>query len=259
MSSSLGRYVAPIVTLCLLLVAWYALVQLTGVSPLVFPSPISVSKAILANAGPLLYHTGITLLESVLGFLLGGSAAFVLAASFVLVPRLSLALFPYAIGLKAVPLVALAPLVAVWFGVGLGSKVVLSAVISFFPILVNSVQGMTSVDARALDLLLTMTATPLQVLRRVRIPHALPTIFAGMRVSSTFAVVGAVVAEFVGSKEGIGHVVKAASYYLDSPLLFAGTLFAAAAGLMFFGLIVLVERRVLHWSSELPDGRDLRG
>ena len=202
--------------------------------------------------GYLVTHGSITLFESVLGFLLGGFIAISFAFLFQFFPKTKQAIYPYAILIKAIPLVALAPLVVLWFKAGLLSKIILAAIISFFPILVNSVQGLSSVEPEALDLMATFSASKWKVLTKLRIPNALPSLFAGMKISSSFAVVGAVVAEFIGAQRGIGYVIKSSSYYLETDLTFAAIIVAALTGLFFFGTIVLIERKIVFWqpSSE---------
>jgi len=245
-----GAFV-PVVALLMFLTVWEVSVRVLAVSALILPPPSAVIGRLFGEFGYLLKHAGITMLESVLGFLLGGGAACALAILFQFSRTAERAIYPYAIALKAIPLVALAPLVVVWFGTGLASKVVLAAIISFFPILVNFVHGLRSVEQDALDLMSTFSASSWQILTKVRLPNALPDLFAGMKISSSFAVVGAVVAEFVGSQAGIGFVVKSSSYYLDTDIMFAAIVVAALSGLLFFGLIGILERRLVFWRGAL--------
>ena len=242
-------YVAPLLAFLCFWALWWLSIAIFGINPIILPSPGSVLYVLRTQFLYLSIHAWITLLEAVLGFVLGGSAALLLSTLFTFSPLAERALYPYAIAFKAIPLVALAPLLAVWFGTGVLTKVVMSAIISFFPILVNAAQGFQSVDSDALDLMESMSASRLQIFTKLRFPTALPAIFSGMRVSSTFAVIGAVVAEFVGASQGIGYVVKTASYYVDSALLFASIVFASLTGILFFGVVVLVERRIVFWAK----------
>jgi NitT/TauT family transport system permease protein len=143
--------------------------------------------------------------------------------------------------------VALAPILVVWFDTGLLSKVVMAAIISFFPVLVNTVQGLNSVEPEALDLMTIFAASKWQVLTKLQFPQALPYLFTGLKVSATFAVVGAVVAEFVGSSAGIGYIVKSSSYYLNTELTFAAIVVAAMIGFLFFLMVGLLESMVVFW------------
>lgn len=244
----------PIGALMLLLVVWQTIHVALDISPLILPSPVAVADQLISRADYLGYHALKTLAESLLGFLLGALLAVSLSIPSVLYPQVHAAVYPYAIGLKSIPLVALAPLVVVWCGTGILSKIVLAAIISFFPILVGAIDGMRSVSAASLDMFRAYGASASQIMLHLRIPSAIPQLLAGMKVASTFAVVGAVVAEFTGSQAGIGYVVKSSSYYLETDLTFAAILVAGATGLVFFLAIVLLGRRLLRWQT--VDSRD---
>ena len=245
--SSIRDVLIPVVALAAFLTVWDVTIRMFSVNEMILPSPTQVFLALKSQFAHLVWHGMITLFEAALGFLVGGVAAVVLAVLFQFSKTAERAVYPYAIALKAIPLVALAPLVVVWCGSGLLSKVMLAAVISFFPILVSAAQGMASVETEALDLMATLSASKWQILVRVRFPTALPSLFAGMKISSTFAVVGAVVAEFVGSQSGIGSIVKTSSYYLDTDVSFAAIIVMAIVSLLFFGGICLIERKVIFW------------
>lgn len=243
-----SEVISPTAALLMFSVGWEILTRATDVSPLILPGPTVVIGTLVLNFGHLLTHAAITLAEAGLGFLLGAVVAVALAVAFQFSATAKRSLYPYAIAVKAIPLVALAPIIVVWFGTGASSKVVLAAIISFFPVLVNTVQGLRSVESEALDLMVTFSASKAEVLRKVRFPTALPYIFSGMKISATFAVVGAVVAEFVGSQRGIGYLIKSSSYYLDTSLTFAAIIVAAAAGLAFFGAVAFAEWLLIFWA-----------
>jgi NitT/TauT family transport system permease protein len=237
----------PGFALVIIIVIWEVSVKVFSIDQMILPRPWQVLVALWQNLPRLAWHGGITLLESVLGFFLGSIAAIILAIIFQYSKTVEKAIYPYAIALKAVPLVALAPLVVVWCGSGLMSKLVLAAIISFFPVLVNTARGLVSVESEALDLMNTLSASKWQILVKVRFPTALPSMFDGMKISSTFAVVGAVVAEFVGSGKGIGYIVKTSSYYLDTDICFAAIIMMGLISLLFFGTVCLIERKVIFW------------
>jgi NitT/TauT family transport system permease protein len=245
-------WLAPIFACIIFLVCWQGVVLLFGMSPVVFPGPSKVAFALFNHFGQLLYHAGITLLESVLGFLLGGVVAIGLAVLFVFSRNTERALYPYAIAMKAIPLVALAPIVVAWFGGDLISKVILAAVISFFPILVNAVDGLKNTEPEALDLMKSFSASRWSIFAKLQWPGARPQIFAGLKIASSFSVVGAVVAEFVSAQSGIGFIIKSSSYYLDTDLTFAAIFVAALMGLIFFGVIVWSQSVFVSWRK--PNG-----
>lgn len=248
-----SKHLSPFIVLVLVLVLWQLGVYAFSISELIIPPPFAVAKTLLQRIPYLAYHGLITLTEAVLGLLAGGAIAVGLAVLFEFSRTLERAVFPYAIAIKAIPLVALAPIVVLWFGTELTSKIVLAAIISFFPILVNVTQGLRSVDPEALDLFATFSASRKQVLTKLRIPGALPSLFAGMKISSTFAVVGAVVAEFVGAKGGIGYVVKSSSYYTETALTFAAIIVASCCSLALFSSVAILERWVLFWRLDTAD------
>ena len=243
------NWLAPVIACIVLLAGWQSITQLFGISPLIFPGPSNVASALISHFGQLLYHAGITLLESVCGFLLGGLIAICLAILFVFSKDTERALYPYAIAMKAIPLVALAPIVVAWFGGGLTSKVILAAVISFFPVLVNAIDGLKNVESEALDLMKSFSASRWCIFTKLQWPGALPQIFAGLKIASSFSVVGAVVAEFVNAQAGIGFVIKSSSYYLDTDLTFAAIFIAALMGLLFFAIVVWLQSFFVFWQK----------
>ena len=156
--------------------------------------------------------------------------------------------------LQTIPIVAIAPLLTIWFGFTLVPKVVIAAIICFFPVLVNTSRGLRSISAQALELMSVLSARKISVFWRLRVPSSLPYVFAGLRIASTLAVIGAIVAEFTGADRGIGFVIIQASYRLDTTRLFAGLVLSSAGGIVFFNLIGLLERLTVRWpGARLPE------
>ena len=241
------RILLPVGVTCLLLIVWEAVVRFAGINPVILPAPSRVVAAAIANGAELVRATGVTLLESVLGFILATIGAIVAAIGFVHSRTLKDTFYPYAVALKATPIIAIAPLLVLWAGNGLLSKVIMAALVAFFPVLVSAVQGLTMLDAEVVDLVRSVDATRWTVLWRLRVPASLPYLFPGLRVASTLAVVGAVIGEFTGATMGAGHLITVSSYYLETPLMFAAIASTALVGLGFFGAVALVERRVVFW------------
>jgi NitT/TauT family transport system permease protein len=237
----------PVISFAIAIAIWQSAVSAFHLPKVILPSPLDVLRAGRDDFGDLSRQTSITMLESVLGFVAGGGGAFLLAILFTYSKPVERSIYPYAIALKSTPLIAVAPLLVLWFGNGILSKVVMSAMVAFFPVLVSSVTGLGKVDLAMLDLMKSLSASWLQVLFKVRIPNSLPVVFASLKVASSMSVVGAVIGEFTGSTSGIGHLLTTSSYYLDTPLVFAGVLFITGAGLTFFGLIAYVEKIVVTW------------
>lgn len=241
----------PTVTLIGLLCLWEAADWLFDFNKVVFPAPSEIIAALLENYSLLLQETGITMLEAILGFLLGSVSAYLLAIAFVHSQIIKEAVYPYAIALKSTPLIAIAPLLVLWFGNGILSKVVMSALVAFFPVLVNSVSGLSAMEAEVFDLMQSLSASQWQILTKIRIPYSLGYLFASLKIASSLAVVGAVIGEFTGSTQGIGYLINTSSYYLETPLMFAGIGMISIAGIFFFGLIAYLEKRIVFWQEPL--------
>lgn len=234
--------------LVVFLLVWRAIVFIGGYPPFILPTPEAVFGRFLAAVGDgiLWPHFATTLLEVALGFTVGAAAGlgigYVLARS-AFVERLA---SPYLVAAQAVPILAIAPLLALWFGPGLLSKVVICSLIVFFPVAISTMVGIRSVDPRLLELGRSLRATPRQVLRTLEIPAALPSILGGMRVGVTLAVVGAVVGEWAGAERGLGVLINLARGSLfDIPLMFAALLTLALMGIVLYLAVVLVERRLV--------------
>lgn len=247
---SKNKFFIPLIALIIFLGAWEISTQIWSISPLILPPPSKIGQTLFEKLGFLITQGSITLLESVLGFLLGCVSAVVLATLFLFSKTAEEAIYPYAIALKSIPLIALAPLAILWFGTGLFSKILLAAIISFFPILVNTVDGLRSVEPEALELMSTFSASKVQVFQKLRLPRALSSLFAGMKISCTFSVVGAIVAEFISAQSGIGYVIKSSSYYLDTDLTFAAIIVTALISLIFFWVIQFLEKKFIFWKRE---------
>jgi len=230
------------------LLGWKLLVVIGGYPTFVLPPPETVGARLWTawRDGVIEPHVVTTLTEVALGFLIG--SGFALLAGYALA-RSRLAerlLSPYLVAAQATPILALAPLIALWFGTGLLSKVIICALIVFFPIAVATMVGVRSVDIQLLEVGRVFRASPLQVLTRLEIPGALPSIFAGIRVGATLAVIGAIIGEWAGGESGLGVLINLARGSLfDTPLLFATLVTIAAIGVGLYWLILLAERQLV--------------
>lgn len=244
--------VVPAATLALLaLVIWQIVVITADVPTYIVPSPTEIGQELIAKGPSLIADLGWTMLEAVTGFLIGGGVAFVTAVVFVHVRIVERAAFPWAIVLQTIPIVAIAPLLTIWFGYTLVPKVAIAAIICFFPVLVNTTRGLRSVSGQAMELMRVLSARKASIFWRLRLPSSLPYVFAGLRVAATLSVIGSIVAEFTGADRGIGFVIVQASYRIDTRLMFAAITLSSLAGIMFFHLIGWIERATLRW----PDAR----
>ena len=212
------RVLIPLATLIALIAIWEIAGRIFHFNPVILPLPHDIALAFRSSAGSLFYNTGVTLLEAILGFTLGSGVAVLLAIAFTLSRKLSYAVYPFAVALKSTPLIAIAPLLVLWFGNGLESKVVMSALVAFFPVLVNMVDGLGAFEPEMNDLMRSLSATRWQILRKVKLPSALPNLFSALKVASSLAVVGAVIGEFTGatqSKPGLLQTAAGGSVFLD--------------------------------------------
>ena len=234
--------------LMVFIVAWQAIVSLGDFPPYILPAPAAVGARFVTawTDGTIAPHLAATLVEVVLGFAVGAGLALIAGYSLarsVLVERL---LSPYLVAAQATPILAVAPLIALWFGPGLLGKVVICALIVLFPVAIYTMVGIRAVDARLLELGRSLRATRRQVLTTLEIPAALPSIFGGMRVGVTLAVVGAIVGEWAGADKGLGVLINLARGSLfDIPLLFATLLTISLLGIVLYLIVVVIERRLV--------------
>lgn len=250
------RWLLPVSILAFFL-AWQALASWGGLPAFLLPSPGAVFERFWQTLtdGSLARHTAFTLAEVLLGLLLGSCMATGLGYLLARSPLLEKVLSPYLVASQAVPVVAIAPLLIIWFKAGMASKVLICALTVFFPVLVNTVVGIRSVPENLRDLMRSMQASPAQMLRYLEIPAALPVLLGGLRIGATLSVIGAIVGEFVGSDRGLGFLINVGRGQYDTALVFVAIFTLIIMALTLYGLVVLVEKRFLAWQtrSELND------
>jgi NitT/TauT family transport system permease protein len=232
----------------LFVAAWQAVVVVGGYPQYLLPGPLVVLErfARALAQGTIAPHFATTLVEVLLGLLVGVTAGVVVGILLSRSPLTERVLSPYIVAAQAMPILALAPLLVLWFGSGLTSKVIVCALICFFPMAIATTVGLRSVDPRLVELARSLRATRRQLLTTVEVPAALPQIMGGLRVSVTLAVVGAIVAEWVGGERGLGVLINLARGSLfDTPLLFATLLTIALLGVALYLAVILAERRLL--------------
>jgi NitT/TauT family transport system permease protein len=220
------------------------------IPPYIVPPPVAVWNTLLSQWGMLMANLAPTALETALGFVVGNGVAILLAVIFVHSKPIERAFFPVAIFIRTIPIVAIAPVLVIMFGTGYTPKVLIAALISFFPTLVNTVRGLESVDAQAMELMRVLSATPREVLFKVRVFASLPYVFSALKIAATSSVIGAVVAEWIGASSGLGYLIVQATYNYQTAELYAAmvvtSLFASAC----FTLVGLAERLIVRWETE---------
>jgi NitT/TauT family transport system permease protein len=239
----------PLIGVAIILLGWLIYVSAFGVSRIVLPGPADIWRATIGNFGLLLRESWPTFVESVLGFGLAVAIGIPVAVCVANSRLLNLTLYPILIATQSVPKVAIAPIILVWFGLGLQSKLVIAFLVAFFPIVVDTAAGLRATPAGLLELARSLRASPVQVFMKVQFPAALPFIFAGAKVAVTLAVIGAVIGEFVGSLNGLGNLLLTANSQLDSALAWAALIWLSVLGIALFAAVALAERLVMPWSG----------
>lgn len=250
-----GRTLPAIVALALVLAGWEAYVRLSGLSPTALPAPSRVLEEAWKNRQALLSNLLPTLAATLYGFALSLATALVLSLLVDFSELLKRALFPVFIVSQTLPLVAIAPLVVLWFGFGLLPKILLVALVTFFPMLVALVEGYAATEAEIDDLLVSMGASRWMRFRLARFPSALPYFFAGLRISITYAVVGAIFAEYAGAAKGLGIYILSAKNNFRPDLVLAAVLVSSLLTLALFAATFLVEWLVSPWATAGKRGR----
>jgi NitT/TauT family transport system permease protein len=239
----------PLLGVSVILLAWQLYTHIFAINRIVLPSPLDILKASILHWDILLRESWPTFLESVLGFALAVLIGIPFAVGVASSRVLNLTLYPILIATQSIPKVAVAPIILVWFGLGMQSKLVIAFLVAFFPIVVDTAAGIRATPPGLLELAHSLRASSLQIFLKIQFPAALPFIFAGAKVAVTLAVIGAVIGEFIGSIGGLGNLLLTANSQLDSPLAWAALVWLSALGVLLFAAVVLAERIVMPWSE----------
>ena len=239
----LDRVLPPTIILVVLLIVWQGSVRILDLPPWLLPAPSDIG-ARFGRTNSLGYHTGMTVLEAFSGFVIAAIFGISLSGGIVHSRFLERGLLPYIIVSNAIPIIAIMPLLTIWFGFGIVPKIVICAIISFFPIVTNTTRGLRSADYRVIEFMRSINATPVQVFLKVQLPSALPFIFAGFKIAASLALVGAVVAEFYSSDRGLGYLIITSATELRTDLLFVAITILAVLGVISFAVFGRLERWV---------------
>lgn len=240
-------YLWTAASLALVVAFWEAGVRLFRVPLYLLPGPGYVLVAVIENWRALVSQALVTMGEVLVGFAASALVAIPLAMLVVVSPILERLVYPPMVATQSVPKIALAPLFIVWFGFGTTPKVAVAFLISFFPVVVDTIVGLRSIDPAMVQLARSMGAPPYRIFLRLRLPNALPNVFAGLKIASTLAVVGALTGEFIGSDRGLGYVLVQSSAQLNTALLFATLVTLSALAMAFFFVVEGVERLLIPW------------
>lgn len=257
--SRLGAYayaaLPPVVTTIVLVIVWEVLVTVTETPAYIIPAPSRIWDALFSTNTNLAWHTMLTGFESIAGFAIGSLLGALLGIVFAYSRFVSRSLMPYVIASNTIPVVAVAPIIMLWFGSGLGSKIAVTAFLSFFPLALNMMKGLQSYDRTVMEVFHVAAATPAQRFFKMRLPSALPYIFVGLKLNVTFSVIGAIVSEFVQADRGLGFVIMTAYRTLNMPRLWAAMLASALLGILLFVLVAAAERLLIPWHSSMREAK----
>jgi len=251
MSTLLKAAIVPAVALTVVGVTWELWVRLADVKTYLVPLPSVVAGRILGDVDYFAGHALVTVLEATMGFVLGAVVAFAAASLMAHSKSLERALYPLALLVKVTPVVAIAPLFVIWFGFGSFPKILIAALITFFPMLVNTVIGLRHVDRTALDFFNSLGASRWEIFIKLRIPSSMPYVFAAVRIAVPLSIIGAVVGEWFTGDRGLGSVIIIAHNNIDTPTLFAAIVVLAVIGVSATTLAAFAERRVLFWHESM--------
>jgi NitT/TauT family transport system permease protein len=231
------------------LVLWEVLIRIFRVPGFIVPAPSAILVEAVTRYPLYLYHSWVTFYEMVVGFLLAAVVGVFLAVCIVYSRIIRNIIYPQIVVLQIVPKVAIAPLLLIWAGYGMTSKILLALLISFFPIVVNMVTGLLAIEAELLELCRILHSGRWQEFSKVRLPNALPYFFSSLKVASTLAVIGAVIGEFVGGSEGLGHLIIIANTELRTSMSFVCLFSLSILGFLLYGFVVLAERVFMPWEK----------
>jgi NitT/TauT family transport system permease protein len=251
LADRIGGIAYPLGTVIVLLVVWQLVVQIFGIATYLMPTPVDVAHAMVEHFDRILQNSGITVAETVIGFGLSIVVGVPLGLGLAMSPIFSRCFYPLLVGSNALPKVAIAPLFVVWLGFGLPPKVFVAFLIAFFPIVINTVVGLSLIEKEKIHLARSMGMSATATFFKIRLPQALPVIFGGIKVASSLAVIGAIVGEFVGADSGLGKLLLDANANLQTPLLFAVFIVLTVFSVALFGAVQIAERLTIPWHSSI--------
>ncbi|WP_255561811.1 ABC transporter permease [Pseudohoeflea coraliihabitans] len=237
----------PVMTAAALIALWQIGVKLFDVPTYIAPAPSDIAYTLVDKFPILLMNFWPTFYESVLGFFVGNIAAILIAVAFVHSRMVERAFFPIAVFINTIPILAIAPILVLIFGPGLTAKVVIAALICFFPTLVNMVRGLQAVSPQALELARILSASKAEIFWKIRLPSSLPFLFSALKIAATTCVIGAIVGEWVGADVGLGALIIDATFNFNSPLLYATVFMSSGLSVVLFATVSTIERLVVRW------------
>ena len=250
MSRNIARLFYPVAGAAIIVLIWHFYVVLMQVPIVVLPTPLQVLKSMTDDAKILTEEGWVTALECIYGFALSLAIGIPIAVVMTYSRIANQMFYPLLVASQSIPKVAVAPILLVWFGTGIKSKLAMAFVIAFFPVVVDTATGLRSTSPDLLELARSLQCTRLQTFLKIQLPSALPSIFSGAKIAVTLSVIGAVIGEFIGSNEGLGNLLLTANSQLNSPLVWASLTVLSVLGMILYGLVVLAEKLLMPWATD---------
>jgi NitT/TauT family transport system permease protein len=250
MSKHAAHFLYPLAGTLIIVLAWHYYVVLFHVPIVVLPTPMQVLQAMVTESKALLEEGWVTALECIYGFALAMAIGIPIAVTMTYSRIANQMFYPLLVASQSIPKVAIAPILLVWFGTGLQSKLAMAFVIAFFPVVVDTATGLRSTSPELLELARSLQCSRLQTFFKIQLPSALPSIFSGAKIAVTLAVIGAVIGEFIGSNEGLGNLLLTANSQLNTPLVWAALIVLSALGMVLYGIVVVAESILMPWAVD---------
>jgi NitT/TauT family transport system permease protein len=243
----LARALGAVAYVVAVIALWWVVVDLFAVSSLILPSPLGVWEAARENAALLLVSTAITLGEALFGFAIAIVVGVAIAVAIISSRLASRLILPALVALNSAPKVVIAPVLVIWLGFGIASKIGMAFLLCFFPIVINAIQGLSEVEPDLIDLYRLMRASRFTILRKVRLPNAVPYILSGLKIALPLAIIGAVIGEFVAARQGVGYQIMIAYSNFKTEFVFAAVILVSLASVVLFQLLLWLEQRIMSW------------
>ncbi len=246
-----GHILGGVLLFVIVIAFWEISVRVFSVSELLLPAPSVIGFELIDNFGILLWHFLVTTMEVYVGYVIAAIIGIALAAMVDRSKLMRALIQPYIIVLQATPKIALAPFFIIWFGFGVSSKIAIAAMITFFPIFINTLAGFVSVNPRVLDLMTILKADRRQVLWKVKVPHSLPYVFAGLEIGILLSLIGAIVGEFISSTEGLGYLILNYNFQLQTAAAFAALVMLIVLGIVSYAIVLELKKRIVFWLGKV--------
>lgn len=239
----------PIIFILAILILWELVVNLGVVERYTLPSPSDIVNALIVNGSDIMMHTGVTFFEGMTGLLAAVFLALIMAVAMDQFPMVKKAIYPVLVISQTVPIIVIAPLLAMWFGFGIAPKIFVVVLVCFFPITVNLIEGLQSVDGELINLVRSMGATKGQIFAKIKFPSALPYFFSGLKIAATYSIMGAVIGEWLGGKAGLGVYMLRARHAFALDLVFASIVVIVILSIILFYGIAGIQRALMPWEK----------